>query len=339
MAMSAQPTTATQSPRPFFAGSQTNWPASPPRSRLEGNVARFGTPSVPAQEAAASIEVSPANAVTRRQFTARGITVEIVEGGGGAVMTSLIRHSSPVLVAYDRGLRGDGESAIDGLPSSSLRDLSRRLTFVPAGKEHRERHAPLFDVSALYIYFDPIGLNDPTGRVVEGPWSQPRLFFEDAVIWDTVMKIKGALSNPAVEDHSYVEALALVLAREIMRAGAAAPAKPPLARGGLAAWQQRKVAAFIEEHFAEPVTLATMAELVGLSPYYFCRAFKQSFGTPPHRYLSSRRIERAKRLLIEHKQSITHIALEVGFDETSSFSAAFRKATGLTPTAYQRSAG
>ena len=81
----------------------------------------------------------------------------------------------------------------------------------------------------------------------------------------------------------------------------------------------------------------TLAKLVRLSPYYFCRAFKQSFGMPPHRYHGSRRIEHAKILLAKPASSVTEIGMTVGFCETSSFSAAFRKATGLTPTAYRRS--
>jgi AraC family transcriptional regulator len=58
---------------------------------------------------------------------------------------------------------------------------------------------------------------------------------------------------------------------------------------------------------------------------------------PPHRYLTWQRIERAKALLGERKLSVTEIGLDVGFSETSSFTAAFRKLTGETPTAYRRS--
>jgi AraC family transcriptional regulator len=108
-------------------------------------------------------------------------------------------------------------------------------------------------------------------------------------------------------------------------------------RGGLAAWQQRTVVAYIEEHLAEPVSLAKLAQLVRLSPFYFCRAFKQSFGMPPHRYHTSRRIEHAKALLAKPTPSVTDIGFAVGFSQTSSFTAAFRKATGLTPSAYHRS--
>ena len=109
-----------------------------------------------------------------------------------------------------------------------------------------------------------------------------------------------------------------------------------LAKGGLAAWQQRVVTAYIEEHLAEPILLATLARLARLSPYYFCRAFKQSLGLPPHRYHSNRRIEHAKRLLAEAEPSVTDVGRIVGYSETSSFTAAFHKATGATPTAYRR---
>jgi AraC family transcriptional regulator len=108
-------------------------------------------------------------------------------------------------------------------------------------------------------------------------------------------------------------------------------------RGGLAGWQQRTVAAYIEEHLAERIRLATLARLVRLSPYHFCRAFKQSFGIPPHRYHNQRRIEQAKLLLVKPAPSVTDIGLSLGYGDTSSFSTAFRRATGLSPTAYHRS--
>jgi AraC family transcriptional regulator len=75
---------------------------------------------------------------------------------------------------------------------------------------------------------------------------------------------------------------------------------------------------------------------VHLSPYYFCRAFKQSFGIPPHRYHIKRRIERAKTLLADPASSVTDVALELGFSETSSFSAAFRHTACTTPSEYRR---
>ena len=108
-------------------------------------------------------------------------------------------------------------------------------------------------------------------------------------------------------------------------------------RGGLAAWQQRRVADYIEQHLAEQIPLATLAQLARLSSYYFCRTFKQSFGVSPHRYHNNRRIELAKTLLAAPDASVTDVGLTLGFSETSSFTSTFRKTTGLTPTAYRRS--
>jgi AraC family transcriptional regulator len=110
----------------------------------------------------------------------------------------------------------------------------------------------------------------------------------------------------------------------------------PSARGGLTARQQRRIAEFIEENLAEDLRLATLARFAGLSSYHFARAFKQSFGVPPHRYHTGRRIERAKTLLQGSSRSVTEVALAVGFAETSSFSAAFRKFTGVAPSDYRR---
>ena len=107
-------------------------------------------------------------------------------------------------------------------------------------------------------------------------------------------------------------------------------------RGGLPAWQQKRVVEFIEEHLAEEISLTALAELADLSLYHFARAFKQSFGAPPHRYHTARRIDRARNLLQRSALSVTQIGIQIGFRETSSFTRAFRKFTGLTPTEYRR---
>ena len=162
-----------------------------------------------------------------------------------------------------------------------------------------------------------------------------RLFFENSVLWETAVKLAIAIEDVG-EPARYCEALAVVVAHELLRMQGNLRRRKPPTRGSLAVWQQRIVAAHIEEHLAEAIPLHALAKLADLSPYYFCRAFKQSFGIPPHRYHVNRRIERAKALLAERESSVTDVALEIGFSETSSFSAAFRHATGTTPTEYRR---
>jgi AraC-like DNA-binding protein len=127
-----------------------------------------------------------------------------------------------------------------------------------------------------------------------------------------------------------------VLTQELARLHRGGDGAEPGIKGGLAAWQQRVVTAYIEEHLAEQVPLAALAQIARLSPYHFARAFKQSFGIPPHRYHTRRRIEHAKALLEDRSRSVTDIGLALGFSETSSFTAAFRKTTGVTPSRYHR---
>jgi AraC family transcriptional regulator len=71
-----------------------------------------------------------------------------------------------------------------------------------------------------------------------------------------------------------------------------------------------------------------------LRAYHFAHMFKQSFGDPPHRYVTGRRMLRAKSLL-EGQMTITEIGRALGFVETSSFTAAFRQSAGMTPSSYR----
>jgi len=60
---------------------------------------------------------------------------------------------------------------------------------------------------------------------------------------------------------------------------------------------------------------------------------------PPQRYHTAQRIERAKALLAKRGASVTDVGFSMGYSETSAFSAAFRRVTGLTPSTYRRSMG
>jgi AraC family transcriptional regulator len=202
---------------------------------------------------------------------------------------------------------------------------------------YHEWQEPRVPARIVYFYFDPAKM--PTHHetnLVPAPLAA-RLFFDNATLSETALKLGRLIENAGSNSSPYLAALGTVLAHELVRLNAGALRIEGPVRGGLATWQQRAVATYIEEQLAEQISLATLARLVCLSPYHFCRAFRQSFGTPPHRYHSSCRIERAKTLLVEAASSVTEIGLAVGFRETSSFTTAFRKATGQTPTAYRRS--
>jgi len=281
-----------------------------------------------------TLEITPANVVARRSVTWDGIRVEVVQSMTHDKVEFQFRAPCHLLLVYEDGVRDEGETQLGDLPRSTLRTLRRKLTFVPAGHEYREWQQPRVRSRIICFYFDAAKISVPHGAGVPASLA-PRLFFENNALWDSAVKLATAIEAGSDADR-YCEALGVVVAHELMCSHGIVSRRAPPVRGSLAVWQQRLVASYIEEHLAEPIPLDALAKLVHLSSYYFCRAFKQSFGIPPHRYHISRRIERAKALLAEPACSVTEIALELGFSETSSFSAAFRHMTGITPTEYRR---
>ncbi|MPZ38298.1 MAG: helix-turn-helix domain-containing protein [Rhizobiales bacterium] len=284
-----------------------------------------------------TIQITPRDLVKRRTVASRGMTVDIIQATRRERFEYRYRGSFHMLIAYEEGIRQEGVTVVEGLSRSNLRDLRKKLTFVPAGHEYHECHDLRTLSRMTFFYFDPdkVPVLSETGAIDLAP----RLYFENAAIWDTALKLTNVIESPNADNQLYLEALGTVLAHELARLEPGTTHTQVLVRGGLAAWQQRIVTSYIEEHLSEQISLATLAQLVRLSPFHFCRAFKQSFGIPPHRYHTSRRIERAKTLLAKAEPSVTDIGLTVGFSQTSSFTAAFRRATGFTPTGYHRSLG
>ena len=84
-------------------------------------------------------------------------------------------------------------------------------------------------------------------------------------------------------------------------------------------------------HEAWPVE--RLAHVSGVSEAHFARSFKQAFGVPPHRYLLTRRIERAMALLRDTDIPITDIAFQTGWESLGTFGRTFRDITGESPSA------
>lgn len=283
-----------------------------------------------------SIEISSERRVKRRRASWPGVAVEIVQTVGSEPVEFKFRAPAHLLILFEQGVRHEGETVVDGT-RSLLHDVTRKFVFVPAGHAYRDTYSPRSGMRIVFFYLDRTTV--PSRRPEDAvDCLNARLFFDDATLLSTAMKLSALIESDLVEeDGSYLAALGQALAHELVGHRRRPSLRTTAFKGGLAAWQQRIVASHIEENLGEPVTLAELADLVGLSPYHFCRAFKQSFGLPPHRYHTSRRIEYAKTLLADPELSVTEIGLRVGFCETSSFTTAFRKSTGLTPTAYVRS--
>jgi AraC family transcriptional regulator len=131
-----------------------------------------------------------------------------------------------------------------------------------------------------------------------------------------------------------MEGRIMLLLDALLAAHAGRPNRP--VQGGLAGWQLRRVTEAMNEHAHHDLALEERAALAGLSAKHFARAFRQSTGVPPHRWLIERRIEHAKNLLITADLGLAEIALACGFADQSHFTAVFRRGTGVTPGAFRQ---
>jgi len=98
-----------------------------------------------------------------------------------------------------------------------------------------------------------------------------------------------------------------------------------------------KVIGYMNAHYADPLTLDTLAEVAGLSKRSLIRHFKNTTGTPPMRYLQAVRIAKARTLLTNEDVTVTEVAIRVGFNDPAYFATLFKRYTGLSPSHYRHS--
>jgi transcriptional regulator of acetoin/glycerol metabolism len=119
-------------------------------------------------------------------------------------------------------------------------------------------------------------------------------------------------------------------------AGIREPAPVEAPRGGLSPGALRRVREHIESHLDKNISLDALAATAGLSVHHFARAFKQTAGVSPHRYLLQQRIDRAANLIGTTDLPLSQIALTVGFADQSHFCKHFSRLTGSTPSDFRR---
>lgn len=255
--------------------------------------------------------------------------------GHGALHDYLPGMAGHVIITY----YGDPQDIVWRTDGDRLagRTRSGTITIIPEGQDGRWDIAGSIGVSHVFLPQDRLiacAEQLAGGRAIE---LLARVGFEDPVA-ARVMEMLGRDAN--ILDPSsrlFVEQATDLLCVQLVRGHSSfAAIAPPSARRGLADWQVRKVTAFMREHLDEPIGLDMLAELVGLSRFHFCTAFRQATGHTPHEWLVGLRIEQARRLLAHPELAVTEVALAVGYETPSSFAAAFRKITGTTPTAFRR---
>ena len=107
-------------------------------------------------------------------------------------------------------------------------------------------------------------------------------------------------------------------------------------RRGLSPRQLEAVTAAIVEKISEPISVAALSSVIGLSRSYFSHAFRRSVGWTPHAHVVRLRLERAMMLMTHTDTPLTEVALAAGFADQSHFSRSFRRLTGVTPADWRK---
>lgn len=157
----------------------------------------------------------------------------------------------------------------------------------------------------------------------EETFRAPRLMDQIVRLWHAVAD--GAPGSRLFADQVMREALQ-VLAR---RTEAPPPARH--ARERLPAHTLRRLRDFVESSLALDLDVPALADVAGMSPAHFARAFAATVGMTPFEYVMTRRLARARQLLERTDRSALAIALEVGFKTPSHFAARFRREYGVSP--------
>jgi AraC family transcriptional regulator len=109
-----------------------------------------------------------------------------------------------------------------------------------------------------------------------------------------------------------------------------------ITRGGLSAWQSRRLAAHVDSNLAGNIVIKDLAASLGISVGHFCRAFKRTFGMPARIWIRHRRIEFAQGLMLTTGASLSEIALSCGMSDQSHFTRSFRRIVGEAPSSWRQ---
>ena len=159
--------------------------------------------------------------------------------------------------------------------------------------------------------------------------------FRDPTLTGLMRQVHEELKSPRASALA-VQGLAQVIAVHLTRHYAEVTGEASHGLSSLPGYKLRQVQEWMQRHFAEDFDLGRLAELAGLSEFYFHRLFKSATGVTPYAYYTEVRMKEARRLLRETKESIVNVGLQVGYSNPSHFANAFRRSTDLSPSEYRR---
>ncbi|WP_245334751.1 AraC family transcriptional regulator [Bradyrhizobium mercantei] len=163
--------------------------------------------------------------------------------------------------------------------------------------------------------------------------------FEDPLVGEMARAIATELKSETSAGRLMVDSLTNSMVVRLVQKHIRAPQSliPP-SGSGLDRRRLLRVLDYIESNLEGDITFDRMASIACLSRYHFARAFKRAVGQSPYRYVSGRRLERAKALLLQGERSLLDIALGLSFSSQANFTRAFTQATGQSPGRYRQMA-
>ena len=199
----------------------------------------------------------------------------------------------------------------------------------------------MFSAFAEPLSDHPVGLASRPAPHAVGQRVAPeaRSFREDPALTQTLIELLKSAGQDLAEDRAQASscigrALSLLEAERLRRDtdGEAAVSET----GGLTPWRMRRVKQHIDENLDGTIKVEDLAAIAKLSVRHFSLAFKQSFGVPPHAHIVSRRIERARELMLRTDEPLAQVALACGLADQAHLSKWFRRLVGVTPNAWRR---
>ena len=240
----------------------------------------------------------------------------------------------------------DGSSASwewsDGERFQVIRSLGTgAILFNPAHQYLRVRKVGRGRCRVVMIAISPGSINQINGIDVDVRQIKFRqeINFQDKSLYRTLATIQGEIEEPGRNAEYCCNILTLLLLTQLIGVASnfAQPMSRFFAKGGLPNWRLNRALEMLNRSVSGSPTLTDLARDVGLHPTAFCRAFKQSTGLSPHRYLTLLRVARAKEMMADRSLTLTQIALDCGFNGSSQFSVAFRRVTGVPPRFHRKS--
>jgi AraC family transcriptional regulator len=248
---------------------------------------------------------------------------------------------SHLIILLPDGVAGGCEWS-NGSQTGKLSSVApNTILFNPAGAYLSIRNRTSQPCRILLLSIDPtlvnrLGVGDV--NVADLQFRQ-QIGIEDQVIRLTLAAIEQEIEAPGLNSRLYIDSLLMLLLTQLMRCASnfATPRQSAYVKGGLPNWRLKRALELLETDRTKTPSLAELAAPLRLQPTSFCRAFKQSTGRSPHRYLLEHRVNRAKEMMKDRKRTLTEIALDCGFSSSSQFSIVFKRITGVSPRNYRLS--